>query len=180
MTKRLTSKTRYPAFRMNPATNLLPELACGRRLRSTRQEIRRSFGTGVRARDNSRSREAIFVFLMVGRSTESMNLRRENTPATEKWQRPVGGDFPALDKPYRDLTAGEFAGLTSISMERHFRLNWLCERAPRNRWADTPTDTSSISSFRAVPYRTLRGFRFATTSRVSRISISAYSPETSY
>lgn len=30
---------------------------------------------------------------------------------------------------------------TSIIMERHFALNWLCGMAPGNRWDETPTDT---------------------------------------
>jgi Domain of unknown function (DUF4272) len=54
---------------------------------------------------------------------------------------PIGNDFPAFNKPYRDLTRDEFSIATSIAVERHRALNWLCGYAPRNRWADTPTDT---------------------------------------
>ena len=54
---------------------------------------------------------------------------------------PIGGDFPAFGKPYRDLTADEFSIVTSIAMERHHALNWLCGYAPDNRWSETPTDT---------------------------------------
>ncbi|HNU50651.1 MAG TPA: hypothetical protein PKJ98_07000 [Verrucomicrobiota bacterium] len=50
-------------------------------------------------------------------------------------------DFVAKGKPYRDLTATEWAEVTSITVERHFALNWLCGRAPGNRWDETPTDT---------------------------------------
>jgi len=54
---------------------------------------------------------------------------------------PIGGDFPAFGKPYRDLSEEEFSRVTSIAMERHRAFNWLCGYAPGNRWADTPTDT---------------------------------------
>lgn len=54
---------------------------------------------------------------------------------------PIGSDFPALGKPYRDLSPDEFSSLTSIAQERHKALNWLCGRSPSGKWADTPTDT---------------------------------------
>jgi len=54
---------------------------------------------------------------------------------------PIGGDFPAFGKPYRDLNAEEFSRATSIAMERHRAFNWLCGYAPGNSWAETPTDT---------------------------------------
>jgi hypothetical protein len=50
-------------------------------------------------------------------------------------------DFKALGKAYRDLTSDEWSDVRSITVERHFALNWLCGMAPRNRWDDTPTDT---------------------------------------
>ena len=50
-------------------------------------------------------------------------------------------DFKALGKAYRDLTDDEWSDVRSITVERHFALNWLCGMAPRNRWDDTPTDT---------------------------------------
>jgi hypothetical protein len=50
-------------------------------------------------------------------------------------------DFPAKGKPYRDLTADEWSEVTSIAVERHFALNWLCGYSPRNQWDETPTDT---------------------------------------
>ena len=51
------------------------------------------------------------------------------------------GDFVALGKPYRSLTADEWSTVRSITIERHFALNWLCGYAPGNRWDETPTDT---------------------------------------
>jgi hypothetical protein len=54
---------------------------------------------------------------------------------------PIGSDFPAMGKPYRDLSSEEFAALTSIAQERHKALNWLCGFSPSGRWAETPTGT---------------------------------------
>ncbi len=53
----------------------------------------------------------------------------------------VNGDFSLLGKAYRDLTADEWSSVRSITVERHFALNWLCGRAPKNRWDETPTET---------------------------------------
>jgi len=55
--------------------------------------------------------------------------------------RVIDGDFPAFGKPYRALTPEEWSIVTSITIERHFALNWLCGYAPGNRWDETPTDT---------------------------------------
>jgi Domain of unknown function (DUF4272) len=54
---------------------------------------------------------------------------------------PIGDDFPAFGKAYRDLTNDEYSQATSIAVERHHAFNWLCGLAPGNRWAETPTDT---------------------------------------
>ncbi len=54
---------------------------------------------------------------------------------------PIGDDFPAFGKAYRDLVREEFASATSIAQERHRAFNWLCGLAPGNRWSETPTDT---------------------------------------
>lgn len=54
---------------------------------------------------------------------------------------PMGGDFPAFGGPFREMTAEQFACVTSISQERHKALNWLCGYAPGNRWDETPTGT---------------------------------------
>lgn len=53
----------------------------------------------------------------------------------------IDDDFPAFGKAYRDLTDDEWSRVRSITMERHFALNWLCGYAPGNRWDKTPTDT---------------------------------------
>lgn len=54
---------------------------------------------------------------------------------------PIRSDFPAMGKPYRDLSFEEFAILTSIAQERHKALNWLCGFSSGGLWTDTPTDT---------------------------------------
>lgn len=54
---------------------------------------------------------------------------------------PIGSDFPAMGKPYGDLSLEEFATLTSIAQERHKALNWLCGFSSSGRWTDTPTST---------------------------------------
>jgi hypothetical protein len=51
------------------------------------------------------------------------------------------GDFPAFGAPYRDASAEQYHVLTSIAMERHRAFNWLCGKAPGNRWDRTPTAT---------------------------------------
>ena len=53
----------------------------------------------------------------------------------------IGDDFPAKNKAYRDLTSEEWSEVMSITMERHFTLNWLCGCAADNKWDETPTDT---------------------------------------
>jgi hypothetical protein len=53
----------------------------------------------------------------------------------------IEDDFPAQGKAYRDLTDGEWSQVRSITVERHFTLNWLCGYAPANNWDETPTDT---------------------------------------
>jgi len=50
-------------------------------------------------------------------------------------------DFVFLGKPFRDLTDEEYSLATSIIMERHHALNWLCGYAPENFWDLTPTET---------------------------------------
>jgi hypothetical protein len=53
----------------------------------------------------------------------------------------IDEDFAVKGKAYRDLTDIEWSEVSSISVERHFVLNWLCGYAPENRWDETPTDT---------------------------------------
>jgi hypothetical protein len=52
----------------------------------------------------------------------------------------VDDDFCAMGKAYRDLQEDEWATVRSITVERHFALNWLCGRAPGNRWEETPIE----------------------------------------
>lgn len=54
---------------------------------------------------------------------------------------PIGNDFPAFGKPFREISAEEFSRIASIAQERHRAFNWLCGYAPGNRWNETPTDT---------------------------------------
>jgi hypothetical protein len=63
--------------------------------------------------------------------------------ATEEYafNSPIGNDFPAFGKPFREISVDEFAMATSIAQERHRAFNWLCGYAPGNRWNETPTDT---------------------------------------
>jgi len=50
-------------------------------------------------------------------------------------------DFVFKGQPFRDLDNTEFNEATSIIIERHYALNWLCGYAPKNNWDETPTDT---------------------------------------
>jgi hypothetical protein len=62
--------------------------------------------------------------------------------ASEGRLRPIiDEDFGAKGKAFRDLTEEEWSEVRSITLERHFALDWLCGYAPGNRWDDTPTDT---------------------------------------
>lgn len=53
----------------------------------------------------------------------------------------IDQDFPAFGKAYRDLSDDEWSTVRSITMERHFALNWICGYAPGHKWDETPTDT---------------------------------------
>jgi hypothetical protein len=53
----------------------------------------------------------------------------------------VNNDFSAKGKAYRDLSDEEWSDVKSITVERHYALNWLCGYAPDNKWDQTPTDT---------------------------------------
>ncbi|MBI2682845.1 MAG: DUF4272 domain-containing protein [Acidobacteriales bacterium] len=52
---------------------------------------------------------------------------------------PIDHDFPAFQKPYRELNEDQLWMATSIALERHYILNWLCGYA--EEWDDVPTDT---------------------------------------
>ena len=53
----------------------------------------------------------------------------------------IDEDFGVLGKAYRALSDEEWSGIASITMERHYTLNWLCGHAPGNDWDATPTPT---------------------------------------
>lgn len=53
----------------------------------------------------------------------------------------IDEDFPAFGKAYRDLSDKEWSQIRSITVERHFALNWVCGYSPGNRWDETPTGT---------------------------------------
>ena len=54
---------------------------------------------------------------------------------------PLQDDFPVRGKAYRELTEAEWEEVRSMSFERHFALNWLAGKSPKNRWDRTPTAT---------------------------------------
>lgn len=54
---------------------------------------------------------------------------------------PIAYDFPVRGKPYKDVDDAIWSELRSIAVERHRALNWLCGRAPGNRWDETSTET---------------------------------------
>ena len=53
----------------------------------------------------------------------------------------IDEDFGFLNKPFRELNEQERNQATSIIMERHFALNWICGMSKGNKWDDTPTET---------------------------------------
>jgi hypothetical protein len=53
----------------------------------------------------------------------------------------IGGDFGVKGKSYAHLSAEEWSEVRSITIERHYALNWLCGYSPHNDWDQTPTDT---------------------------------------
>lgn len=72
---------------------------------------------------------------------EIVRMSAEGAAERGLFDAPLQGDFPALGKPYRDLTQEEWSVATSIAMERHKAFNWVCGMAPGNRWEETPTET---------------------------------------
>jgi hypothetical protein len=51
----------------------------------------------------------------------------------------IDGDFCAFGKAFADLDEAENRTIVSITMERHYALNWLCGYA--ENWDEVPTDT---------------------------------------
>ncbi len=75
-----------------------------------------------------------------GKSLEDVVAGAAQTSFRNGWSdAPIDGDFPALGKAYRDLDEQEFQSVTSIAMERHRALNWLCGFS--QDWDQVPTDT---------------------------------------
>jgi len=72
---------------------------------------------------------------------EIIRMASEKAAENGAFPTPIGNDFPAFNKAYRDLSAEEYSFASSIALERHRAFNWLCGLAPGNRWAETPTDT---------------------------------------
>jgi len=73
--------------------------------------------------------------------TEIIRMTAEKAAREGVFVQTIGGDFPVFGKAFRDVSGDELSQLTSIAMERHKALNWLCGYAPGNRWSNTPTDT---------------------------------------
>lgn len=74
-------------------------------------------------------------FEAIVQMSAKLAVERGDLPTT------IGDDYPAMGKAYRDLTADEWSVVQSITVERHFALNWLCGYAPGNEWDNTPTET---------------------------------------
>lgn len=53
----------------------------------------------------------------------------------------IDEDFVFKGISFRALNKDDFSEITSIIIERHYSLNWLCGYAPNNDWDKTPTDT---------------------------------------
>ena len=70
-----------------------------------------------------------------------IRMAAENAAAARLFEKAMEGDFPALGLSYAHLTGDQWAEVTSIAMERHKALNWLCGYAPGNKWEQTPTET---------------------------------------
>ncbi|MBL8704750.1 MAG: hypothetical protein JNM30_07905 [Rhodospirillales bacterium] len=47
---------------------------------------------------------------------------------------PIGGDFPAFGKPYRDLADEELGRIYNITYQRHYSFTWLRRLALMNDW----------------------------------------------
>lgn len=74
-------------------------------------------------------------------SYESIIRITAETMAKDGFISEQAGDFLVSGKAYKDLNPQEWSSVRSITVERHFALNWLCGYAPGNKWDDTPTET---------------------------------------
>lgn len=50
-------------------------------------------------------------------------------------------------RPYAEMDPDQWDIVRSITMERHFALNWLCGYPPDNDWDQTPTDDEGEAEF---------------------------------
>ena len=62
------------------------------------------------------------------------------TGARQGLFRCIGGDFPAVGKPFRDLTLDEWSRVNSTCSERLYGLNWLCNVTAPD-WDNVETNT---------------------------------------
>lgn len=70
---------------------------------------------------------------------EIIKKAAKNAQRRKDISKTIDGDFPAMGKAFRDLTEEEYAIVSTVAMERHFGLNWLCDFS--DNWDDTPTET---------------------------------------
>jgi hypothetical protein len=92
-----------------------------------------------RARTLGLQRSGEPVRLPPGYTLEKVVAQTAGLSQQKGWFRPIGDDFPAFGKPYRELDDDQMSVAMSIAMERHRAFNWLCGYAVD--WDDVPTDT---------------------------------------
>lgn len=121
-----------------------PELAARSRLRPT-AEVDRARAVAELWLWRSRTRELIEARTPPPRGFRSFDeiVRKAASNAHRNGflSELIEGDFALLGRAYRDLEPAQFATARSLSIERLRACNWLCGRAPQNRWADTPLDS---------------------------------------
>jgi len=91
-----------------------------------RSRIRRMQEKGMNPEDGSSLMEIV-------RSAAAAARKNGDIPET------IDGDFPAFGKAYADLSQEDYSVATSIAVERHYALNWLCGREAD--WDLVPTDS---------------------------------------
>ena len=75
------------------------------------------------------------------RKQAEANVKNMQKIGLWKHASPMEKDFAFLGKPFRSISPDEYQMATSIIMERHVAMNWLCGMAPGNMWDETPTET---------------------------------------
>jgi hypothetical protein len=123
----------------------IPELIGQARLRPRKEIEQRQIAELWNWRARTRRLQELGHFngqLVSGRTIERIIERAAAKGARSgRLPEPIAKDLPAREKPYCNLSSGEFTTLTSIAQERHKALNWICGFSPTGRWADTRTDT---------------------------------------